>query len=564
MKKLKIIIAISLLIIQGVTINAHEGHDHGDKKKQSLVQGRSWFTVNSTSNTFEVVLRYSPIEANEESEMKLFLSDFETNVPIDSAKLTITCMEDKSVDFEVHYLEPGMFELHAVFPEEKAYTLAVNIIAADRADLMLIQNIEVGRKLTQVKEDEASGHALESILHVLLGMIVGALIVLVFKRRKKTVALTILMLLLVPANFMSNVYAHGGEDHGDQKEEMRPSSLATDEVEILKETQFMFSLHTGYTEKTNYYTLLKLYGKIMPSLNGEARIIVPQNGAIVSLDAKIGYNVSKDQVLAVIEQNLTASEVIQIQNEKSNAIAEFESATKDYKRIKALEDVIARKELMTAQIRLENAVRNKRIYDNMSGRMLTITSPIDGVVDNFNLAIGQQVVQGEQLFAIFNTKTLKVEAEIFDKDLHNLNHLDTAGIRPDYTFSVECIQEKDHFSEYARLVSFGKTVNSVNQTSHVILELNNEHELFKPGQFANVEVRTKGKERRIVIPTSALSNINGKPVVFVHSSPEIFTVKYVKPGHSSADRTIILKGLEENERVVVQGSYRVKSIYLNQ
>jgi len=196
--------------------------------------------------------------------------------------------------------------------------------------------------------------------------------------------------------------------------------------------------------------------------------------------------------------------------------------------------------------------------------MLTLTSHIAGVVDNFNLAIGQQVIQGERLFTIFNTRMLKVEAQIFDKDMHQLNHPDTSTIESQFAFSVECIQEEKHFSEYARLVSFGKSVNPVNQSSQVILELDNKDELFKPGQFANVEVQAKGNTWQIVVPTSAVSEINGKPVVFVHTTPEVFKVKYVQTGQSNSSRTVILKGLEKNERVVVQGAYQVKSIYLNQ
>jgi len=576
MKTFKIIIAITLLILQGSTIIAHEGHDHGDKKKEAPVPGRAWFTVNSTSETFEAVLRYALINPEEETEMQLFISDFETNTPIDSAQITVTCMEDNTVAIDIHYLEPGIYELHAAFPEEKEYTLAANIISSNRADLMLLENIEVGREFPQVSpEYSESGFGWNSIFLVLVGLIAGALLMLLLRRRRKTATLTLFLMLLVPANLTNTALAHGDEDHGDKKKDDvqrtsgqlvggKPSNLAADEMEILKETQFMFSIRTVFAQKTHYYTVLKLYGKIMPSLNGEARIITPQNGAIASLHTNIGQKVKKGQILAVINQNLSASELIQIQNEKNNALAEYENAKKDYDRLKSLEDVIAGKDLLAAQIRLENATQNKEIYDNLSDRMLTLISPITGVVDNFNLAIGQQVAQGERLFTIFNTRMLKVEAQIFDKDLHQLHHPDTATIESQYAFSVECIQEKEHFSEYARLVSFGKSVNPVNQSSQVILELDNKNELFKPGQFANVEVQAKGKLRQIVIPTSAVSHINGKPVVFVHTAPEVFKVKYVHTGQSNASRTVILKGLEEKERVVVQGGYQVKSIYLNQ
>ena len=564
MRTFAIILTATLLMFQLPTVLAHEGHDHGEKKKEAPVTGRAWFTVNSTSKYFEAVLRYTPVKPEEETEMQLFISDFETNAPLDSAQITVTCNEDKTVKIDVHYLEPGIYELHAVFPEEKEYSLVAKILSGDKEYLMVLQSIDVGRELPEAFEESHSGFSWNSVFLVFMGLIAGALLMLLFRRKKKTAALTLLLLLLIPANLTQTVVAHEGHDHKKKEQPASPSNLATDEMEILKETQFMFSIGTAYAKKTSYYTVLKLYGKIMPSLNGEARIIAPQNGAIASLHAMIGQKVNKGQVLALIEQNLTASELIQIQNEKNNAIAEYENAKKDYDRLKSLEDVIAGKDLLAAQIRLKNATRNKKIYDSLSGRMLTLTSPIGGVVDNFNLAIGQQVAQGERLFTIFNTRMLKVEAQIFDKDMHQLHHPDTATIGSQYAFSVECIQEAEHFSEYARLVSFGKSVNPVNQSSQVILELDNKDELFKPGQFANVEVQAKGNVRQIVVPTSAVSDINGKPVVFVHTSPEVFKVVYVQTSQSNATRTIITKGLHEMERVVVQGAYQVKSIYLNQ
>jgi cobalt-zinc-cadmium efflux system membrane fusion protein len=79
-----------------------------------------------------------------------------------------------------------------------------------------------------------------------------------------------------------------------------------------------------------------------------------------------------------------------------------------------------------------------------------------------------------------------------------------------------------------------------------------------------VNVSAKSENKQLVVPTSAISDINGKPVVFIHEQPELFTVRYVEPGLGNNETTIILKGLKENERVVMNGAYQVKSIYLNQ
>ncbi|MEE9215276.1 MAG: efflux RND transporter periplasmic adaptor subunit [Thermodesulfobacteriota bacterium] len=561
---------IIMMCLFSTHLLAHEGHDHKDENKDSKQTGKPYFMVTSISEKFELVLRYKPIKDNEATKMKLFISDYETNAPVDSAKITITCMEDDNIKFDIKQIEPGIYIIEGIFPEQRAYSLVANIITSGNADLMLLEGIEVGKELPMDGENnsEHSGANWTTVLFVIISFIAGVIITLFIGKRRKKAIFILILTLAIPANQTNNILAHEGHDHGDEKKSKSGQTL-TDAMEILKETQFLFEIRTAFSKYSNYYNTLKLYGKIMPVTNGEARIIAPQNSSIVSINISIGEKVHKGQILAVIEQTLTAAEQIQVATEKSNTDAEFEAAKKEYKRLKSIEDIVAKKDLFEAEIRYQTALKNKKVYDDLSGsslkgKIISIKSPIEGVVDNFHLAIGQQVSQGELLVTVYDTKILKVEAQIFDKDLHNLHHPDLSGITQDVDFFVECIQEEKHYSESARLIAFGNVVNPVNQSSKVILEIDNSQGLFKPGQFANVYVTVKSDENHIVVPTSAISDIKGKPVVFVHTSPEMFKVKFVHCGENNTNQTIVLKGLEKNERVVTKGAYQVKSIYLNQ
>jgi len=377
-------------------------------------------------------------------------------------------------------------------------------------------------------------------------------------KKKTIIVLTLLFAIALPISNNYQAFAHGGEDHGDEKKQTTGNSL-TDEVEVLKETQFLFDIQTTSSSYTDYYNRLKLYGKIMPAINRSAQLIAPQNGSIVSLNIGIGESVEKGQVMAIIEQNLNATEQIQISTEKSNADAEYEAAKKEFERLKSIEDIVSKKDFQQAQIRYNTATVNKKVYDNLtsssSSRLITIKSPIDGVVDNFNLAIGQQVKQGDNIFNVFDIKKLKIEAQIFDRDM--------SKITKDAKYIVECVQQ-NHKTECARLVTFGNVVNPVNQSSQVILEIDNTEGLFKPGQFVNVNIMAQSESKKLVVPTSAITDINGKPVVFIHHEPEVFKVLYVQLGESNSETTVILKGLKENERVVTSGTYQIKSVYMNQ
>ena len=549
---------------------AHDGHDHGKKKEAPKQSGKSYFTINSSSENFELVLRYDPFKANEYAEFKLFVSDFETNQAIDTASINVTCLEDQNLKFVVSYIESGIYNIKGVFPEDRSYTLVVNIVAGTTADLMTLKPVEVGKEL---KQDESSDHSIMDniwmiLLFIFTGFAGGVVLTMLFMRKRQAATYLLgtgvaLIVLTQTLNPVTPVYAHEGHTHGKEKEKKPTiySSVQTDEIEILKETQFLFDIHTTFSKYSTYNNILKLYGKVMPTTNGEAKIIAPQNASIVSLNVKIGQHVRKGQILMVIEQTLNASEQIQFATEKSNANAEYESAKKEYERLETIRDIVASKDLLNAEIHYRTSTKNKEVYDNLSStgslnkQLITIKSPIDGKVDNYNLAIGEQIGQGDYLFSVYNTTRLKVEAQIFDKDFHKITN--------DVGFFVECVQEEDHFTESARLITYGTKVNSANQSSQIILEMDNTDNLFKPGQFVNVTVMAKTESKKIVVPTTAVSDINGKPVIYVHSEPEIFKVKFIALGNSNREQTIVIRGLGENERVVTNGAYQVKSIFLS-
>ena len=373
--------------------------------------------------------------------------------------------------------------------------------------------------------------------------------------KKIIISFAVCLLAGIPVNNSQKAHAHGDEDHGETKP--KTNVALTDELEVTKETQFLFDITTAKAVFGNYQNTLTLPGKIMPLTNGEAKILAPQNSSIVSLSVSIGQRVGKGQILAVIEQNLGAAEQVALGREKQNAEGEYEAAKKEYERKKSLEGIVSKKELQEAEIRYKTALENKKVYEGVSynnSKLITIKSPIEGAVDNFNLAVRQVVEQGQLLFNVFDNKKLKIEAQIFSENIGNITE--------NTSFFVENEIARKRLP--ARLLTISNAVNPVNQSSHLILEVDNANNQLKPGQFINVNVMEKTDISQLIVPTAAISDINGKPVVFSHTSPETFTVRYVQLGQSNSENTVIIKGLNEDERVVTNGAYQVKSIYLNQ
>ena len=347
--------------------------------------------------------------------------------------------------------------------------------------------------------------------------------------------------------------AHGGEDHGDAKPAAATTG-ATDEVVLPKESQFLFTIRTQLVRTDSLNTRRTLLGVVSAAPGGEGQLVAPQPGRLVSLNVRVGQAVRAGQVLAVLDQTLDAPAQIGLSTGTANAQAELRAAQQDYARLQTIADIAARKDVVAAELRLRQARQNAGILNGQARqRRVSLTAPISGMVDVFTLAVGQQVTAGQQLLTVINPSKLSVTAQVFAADLDQ--------VTPASRFVVEGLQGESRAS--ARLVSFSNVVNPVNQARQLVLDVAGGSAL-RPGQSVNVRVQDRAGKPQLAVPTTAVTDVGGKPAVFVHTSPEVFKLRFVQPGPADDQRTVILGGLAAGERVVTENTYQLKSVYLNQ
>jgi RND family efflux transporter MFP subunit len=349
------------------------------------------------------------------------------------------------------------------------------------------------------------------------------------------------------------LYAHGGEDHGDSNK--NTANDFSNAFEVPKETQFLFGVFTQKILIGDFNESTKLFGTVIPSSGGQATVNAAQSGKIVSLNVTVGQQVKQGQQLAVIDQNLDAASQVNIQAEKNNVDAEFEAAKKEYERIKTIQDIASKKDISEAEARYQKATENKKLYNSSGGTRIALRSPIDGVVGNFTFSIGSTINSNEPIFTIVNLSKVYVEAQVFDKDADKVN----SGVK----YSVECIND-NHKTADVKLLALAQSINPTNQSQRVLFEIENKDSKFKIGEFVNVMVFASGPKRQISVPNSAISELNGKPIVFIKDAAEHYSLSYISAGESNGSYTVINKGVEEDERVVINGTYQMKMIYLNQ
>jgi len=557
----QLVVLLALCLLPIVSLNASGGgdHTHAGAKPTGAVNAKTYFSAEAISDKHELFLKYQPITIGEQATLQLFISEYSSNKALDSVTFRITSNEDKNLKFVIARADRGHYEIKVTFAEKKVYSLSVSINSNLGPDLLLLQNIEPGKQLPQVAEEHASSLSSSSFFLVGVGLLAGLLLMFFFmKARYQKLATTLLAgMCLLPTATWQPVIAHEG--HGDAGKKGDNFSNA---FEVPKETQFLFDVLTQPVQAGSFAESTKLFGTIIPSSSGQAVVQSPQTGKITSLSVQVGQKVERGQVLATIEPAIDAGSLVNFLAEHNNVDAEIQAAKKEYDRLKAIEDIAAKRDVAEAEARYKKATENKKLFDNLSNgnannsRSIFLRSPIAGIVSNFTYAIGATVNASEVLLTVTNLSKVYVEAQVFDKDADKVN----AG----KNFVVEYAATDVQKTAEAKLLAPAQSINPTNQTQRVIFEMENPTGEFKIGEFVNIRVFSKENSKEIALPNSAISEINGRAVIFIKDNAERYRVSYVSMGQNNGRFTVVQKGVEELERVVVNATYQMKMIYLNQ
>jgi RND family efflux transporter MFP subunit len=380
------------------------------------------------------------------------------------------------------------------------------------------------------------------------------------RTNRKVVATTAIFLLLFPISTTNYIAAHEGDDHGAKKGVTSSGPSNTFIVE--KETQFLFDILTQKVVLGNFNQSTEVLGTVVPSAKGRAVIQSPQTGKIVSIRTTVGQSVSAGQVLAIIEQQVDAGTQVSILTQRNSVDAEYNAAKAQYERLKDIADIVAKKDLTEAKARFETAAKNKRLFEaNSAGninstKMITLTSPVNGIVGTFNYSIGAVVSAGQTLFEVTNLDKVFVEAQVFSNDVAKLK-----GIRK---ITATSNAQNDTTAYNLKVVSTGQQVNPENQSQTVLFEVPDAKGRFKIGENISVHIYSGDFSKQIIIPDEAIAEVNGKPAVFIKDRAEQYSISYVNKGTSNSKIVNIIKGVEEGERVVTNGVYQMKTMFLNQ
>jgi HlyD family secretion protein len=177
-----------------------------------------------------------------------------------------------------------------------------------------------------------------------------------------------------------------------------------------------------------------------------------------------------------------------------------------------------------------------------------IRSPIDGVVTDRPLYVGDLAMANQPILTVMDISSLVAKAHIPQSDAAQLKVGDAARIKTaDGLGPVE-----------GRVSLVSPALDPGSTTIEVWVEARKPTSLLKPGMTVGIEVTAKSVKDAIVVPSAAVfKNAEGANYVLVAGTDKKAHQKIVQLGVRNTELTQITSGISAGDPVIVSGGYAV-------
>lgn len=338
-------------------------------------------------------------------------------------------------------------------------------------------------------------------------------------------------------------------------------------ISFLKEQQWRILAKHEPVQKRTLVQRLPLHATVIPA-PGSKVLVHPQiTGTLVDGDksARLGSKVKAGDVIAWVQPAFGefASKLIDAEAEAIRTRATLEQAQTFYERTKRLFDQQAKSErelkeaevaFRTAQASHEGAAAVQKLYkgtgtsfENGTVR-IGITAPIDGLIDRVLATTGARVTPDEPAFSIVNASAAFVQAQVPETRLGEID--------PNFG-AILVLSSKGIPPVSLKFLARGQEVDAATRTVPLTFEFEKADERVPLGSVGTLEVGSKKAVEAISLPSMAVVEEDGIPVVFVQVSGETYQKRDVTLGVRDGNWVEAKSGVTEGERVAIDGAYAI-------
>lgn len=286
---------------------------------------------------------------------------------------------------------------------------------------------------------------------------------------------------------------------------------------------------------TNY---VQLQGRIDAQDNVLA---YPQASAVITaLNVKVGDHVSRGQVLAQLDNSVLLQNIAQAQ-------AQLNLLQTVYQRQKNLWSQQIGTEVQYLQAKSYYEAGEKQLASlKQQAIMYSIISPINGIVDQMDLKLGQLASPGQTSIRIVNADVLKIKADVPESYVSSIKQGD----------NVKVVVPDANDSLTAKVTFAAKVIDQASRSFGIEVKLP-QRSTLRPNMTAVIKIANYTKNNSIVIPLNSVQRSEAGDYVFVADNGTA-KKKPVKLGATYGGQIEVLSGLASGDKLITAGASDVE------
>ncbi len=304
--------------------------------------------------------------------------------------------------------------------------------------------------------------------------------------------------------------------------------------------------------------VLQLIGEIRLNEDRMVHVVPLLTGVVAASPANAGDQVKKGQLLAVISSQALAdqrSELLAAQKRLALTRTTFEREKQLWEeKISAEQDYLQAKHAMQeAEIAMQNARQKLASLGGAGqpGGALTryeIRAPIDGVVVEKHLSLGEAVQGDAKIFVIADLSTVWVDMTVAAKDL--------GAVRPGQKADI---QATAFAAQGSGTISYvGALVGEATRAATARVVLPNPDGVWRPGLQVKVQLVTGSVEVPVAVAAEAIQSVRDWTVVFGRYGNDL-EARPLELGRSDGKFIEVVSGLNAGEVYAATNSFLIKA-----
>jgi membrane fusion protein (multidrug efflux system) len=275
----------------------------------------------------------------------------------------------------------------------------------------------------------------------------------------------------------------------------------------------------------------------------EADVIAKVDGEVRELHVEEGDEVSKGQVLATLDGD-------RLRLELSESQARLRKMQRDFQRNKELQDkgLISEGDFEKIQYDLE-ALEASYNLASLELDYTQIRAPIDGVVSERYLKLGNTIKTGDPVFRVTSLDPLVAYMFVPEREFRQI-----AAGQP-VRIVIDALPGTPVTATVTRI---SPIIDPDTGTFKITIEMRGAEHRIKPGMFGRMSIVYDEHENVLQVPRSAIIERADGSSVFVVED-EVGIRKQVETGFSSNGMVEITSGLTDDEQVIVVGHVGLKN-----